>query len=76
MDGCSQMVFCTHLSDASDRARERMGERERELEREKEKGKEVFNDCIVSTLQPRKRLALFKCSSACSASSTLCAFPV
>lgn len=23
MDGCSQMVFCTHLSDTADRGRER-----------------------------------------------------
>lgn len=51
-------------------------ERAREGELEREKEKEVFNDCIVSTLQPRKRLALFKCSPACSASSTLRAFPV
>lgn len=27
MDGCSQMVFCTHLSDTADREGEREGER-------------------------------------------------
>lgn len=67
------VLICQTL--VTERAREDGGEGELEREREKNE-KEVFNDCIVSTLQPRKRLALFKCSSACSASSTLCAFPV
>lgn len=41
MDGCSQMVFCTHLSDTADRERE--GDRERGGKRggetESEKGR-------------------------------------
>lgn len=52
MDGCSQMVFCTHLSDTADRERERGGKR-LSLEREKEKQKEVFIDYKVCTLLPR-----------------------
>lgn len=50
MDGCGQMVFCTHLSYTADRKGGR-----REHEREKNK-KEVFIDCKVSTLLPRTAL--------------------
>lgn len=38
MDGCSQMVFCTHLSYTADREGEREGE-ESENQKEKEKNK-------------------------------------
>lgn len=54
MDGCGQMVFCTHLSYIADReGGEREGERKRQRKREKPTKKEVFIDCRVSTLLPR-----------------------
>lgn len=76
MDGCGQMVFCTHLSYIADReGGEEKGERERK--REKPTKKEVFIDCRQCAAA-QNRLPLFKSSFTCSASSSLCAcvFPV
>lgn len=44
MDGCSQMVFCTHLSYTADREREPERE-ERVRTRKGGKQNEVFADC-------------------------------
>lgn len=84
MDGCSQMVFCTHLSDTADRerGREREGRKERrrdgEQEREKEKQKEVFIDCKVRTLLPGTDLRCLNLALPVLHHLSLCAcaFPV
>lgn len=46
MDGCSQMVFCTHLSDTADRERVKKGEERVKVRKEKEKQQQekVFID--------------------------------
>lgn len=49
MDGCSQMVFCTHLSDTADRGRE--GRKGDWAERGRKGGKKgAFIDHKVQTL--------------------------
>lgn len=76
MDGCSQMVFCTHLSDTADRerGRERGGKRGGETESEKGRKKNKKKCLLIAkSAAAWNRLALFKSSSACSASSfSLC----
>lgn len=78
MDGCSQMVFCTHLSDTADREGEREGRRDGEQEREKEKQKEVFIDCKVRTLLPGTDLRCLNLALPVLHHLSLCAcaFPV
>lgn len=71
MDGCSQMVFCTHLSYTDDK--EKGGSKQEKWKEKKNTKKQTksrlaFIDCKVGT---ELEQTLFKSGSACSTSSFL-----
>lgn len=48
MDGCSQMVFCTHLSDTADRGREEEEEEETGLRAEEQGGRRGGGHLLIT----------------------------